>query len=361
MNQNETRCCIQNRLLKWFEANARFMPWRETRDPYLIWISEIMLQQTRVSAVMPYYQRFTKRFPDIRSLAASPLDTVLKHWEGLGYYSRARNLHKAAREVCQSYSGQLPKTAERLQSLPGIGRYTAGAISSIAFNEPEPVLDGNVIRVLCRLFCIRENPNQTKTKNQLWDIMQELLPPRRPGDFNQAMMELGATVCLPKSPACESCPLVSLCHARRQNLQNDLPQKTPSKPLPHYSIAAAVIWKNGKILIDRRKPDGLLGGLWEFPGGKRKGRESLRNTAIREVKEELGIDIAVIRPLTRVNHAYSHFRITLHAFECRHISGRPRPIACDTCKWILPCDIPRFAFPKANHKIVEMIVSSTKS
>jgi A/G-specific adenine glycosylase len=346
---------LQAALLRWFELDRRDMPWRQVRDPYAIWISEVMLQQTQVATARPYYERFRKRFPDVRALAEAPLGDVLKLWEGLGYYSRARNLHAAAGRVAAEYGGELPKSVAGLMELPGIGRYTAGAIASIAFGLDEPVLDGNVTRVLCRLFRIRANPTRAAVRHRLWTLARQIIPPGKAGLFNQALMDLGATVCAPRSPSCGTCPVRARCEAYRHGEQERLPVKTKAKPLPHYDVVAGVIRRGGRILIDQRKAEGLLGGLWEFPGGKREGTESLEEAMVREVREELGIRIRVVSPLTTVKHTYSHFRITLHAFECRYVSGTPRAIGCAAWRWVRPAELERYAFPKANQRVLAVI------
>ncbi|MBN1554937.1 MAG: A/G-specific adenine glycosylase [Phycisphaerae bacterium] len=344
---------IPRALLKWFHRRRRDMPWRSTRDPYAIWISEIMLQQTRVSAVTPYYLRFLKRFPSVESLARAKLGTVLKFWEGLGYYTRARNLHKAAKMIVREYDARLPETAAELRTLPGVGRYTAGAVASIAFGLDEPVLDGNVTRVLCRVFRISENPKDDAVRETLWRLARALLPPGDAGDFNQSMMELGATLCLPRNPRCEECPIQPSCRAHRYNEQANLPVKIDKTPLPHFTIVAGVIRKDRNILIDRRKPEGLLGGLWEFPGGKVESGETLPEALRREVREEVGVEIEVGEEIAVVHHAYSHFRITLHAMECEYLRGTARAIQCDDVKWVSPKQLSQYAFPKANHKIIQ--------
>lgn len=343
-------------LLRWFDREARDLPWRRTKDPYAIWVSEVMLQQTQVETVKPYYERFLRRFPTVQRLARARLDTVLKLWEGLGYYSRARNAHEAAREIVARYNGRLPRTKHDLLTLPGIGAYTAGAIASIAFGQREPVVDGNVTRVLCRVFRIRANPKQATTQGMIWGIAGRLLPTRRAGDFNQALMELGSEVCLPRVPRCDECPLCRVCQGRLHDEENVLPLRSPRKAIPSYTVAVGVIYdQSGRILIDKRKPQGLLGGLWEFPGGKRESGESLEAALRREVREELGIRIRVRRPLVVVDHAYSHFRIRLHAFECTYVSGTPQCLACSDFKWVWPKSLGRYAFPTANNKIIQAL------
>jgi len=346
---------FQAAILKWFKPHQRDMPWRRTGDAYAIWVSEIMLQQTQVATVKPYYERFLKRFPNVHALADAPLADVLKLWEGLGYYSRARNLHKAAVKIVRESGGELPRTAAGLMSLPGIGRYTAGAIASIAFGLDEPVLAGNVARVLCRLCRIREDPKTNRARERLWGWARRLMPQGKAALFNQALMDLGATICVSRNPSCQRCPVRGYCEARRRNEQDQLPVKAKAKPTPHHDIAVGIIWKRDRILIDQRKSDGLLGGLWEFPGGKREPGEALETALRREVLEEVGIRIRVLRQIGRVKHAYSHFRITLYAFECRHVSGRPRALGCAAWRWVRLEELDQYAFPKANHKIMAML------
>ncbi len=338
-------------LLAWFSRNARDLPWRKTKDPYAIWVAEIMLQQTQSDTVKPYYRKFLKRFPTVHRLAKARLDAVLKVWEGLGYYSRARNLHLAAGRVVRDFDGRVPQDKCDLLKLPGVGLYTAGAIASIAFNQDEPVVDGNVTRVLCRLFRIRQDPRVSGTQKRLWRLAEELLPSGRARLFNQAMMELGATVCLPRSPRCDGCPVARMCEAKARGEQEKLPTRARKKPLPRHKVVVGVIYKNGKILIDKRKPGGLLGGLWEFPGGKVEKGESLEAALLREVREELGVRVRIVRPLVTVQHSYSHFSITLHAFQCAHVSGRPKCRSCVDCRWVYPKQLKKFAFPAANKKI----------
>lgn len=354
-NEWPSRNAIIRPLLRWFRANARDLPWRRTADPYAIWISEIMLQQTQVDTAKPYYLKFMKRFPTVQKLARTRIDTVMKQWEGLGYYARARNMHEAARQIVRHFNGQLPREKEGLLSLPGIGPYTAGAIASIAFGCREPVVDGNVARVLCRLLRITENPKRSPTKRRIWLVAEELLPASSPGDFNQALMELGAGVCSPANPHCCDCPLGRICLANIHQEQAILPVRDRSQPIPFYNVAIGVIFKKGHVLIDKRPPEGLLGGLWEFPGGKVQPGESPQDALRREIHEELGIEIRLIRQLAIVGHAYTHFRVRLHAFECVHVRGKPRCGNCTAVKWVLPEVLDRFAFPAANKRIINIL------
>jgi A/G-specific adenine glycosylase len=347
---------IREALLRWFSKHARDLPWRRTTDPYAIWVSEIMLQQTQVRTVVPYYERFLKRFPTVEHLARARLDTVLKLWEGLGYYSRARNLHGAAKEIVARFAGRMPRSVEELLSLPGIGRYTAGAIASNAFGKATPIVDGNIERVLCRVFRIHGYPKDTAIQKTLWSIAADLVPSHKPGLFNQALMEIGAEVCTPRNPLCGDCPLDGLCEAKRHNDQLSLPQRRARKQLPSHTVVVGVIYRGGRILIDKRKPEGLLGGLWEFPGGKAKPGEPLEAALGREVREEVAITIRVNRLLAVVDHAYSHFRVRIHAFQCDHVAGEPRCIACADLKWVRPQNLRRYAFPAANGRIIKKLL-----
>jgi len=343
---------LAGKLLAWYRRCARDLPWRRRSDAYAIWIAEVMLQQTRVEQAGPYYQRWLERFPDIAALAAADLDEVLKAWEGLGYYARARNLHAAARRIVEEFGGELPRRVEDLLRLPGVGRYTAGAIASIAFGLDEPVLDGNVTRVLARAYRIRQAPTSVAVRKRLWKLARWLIPPGRASELNQAMMDLGATICLPRRPRCDECPLRRPCLARAAGEQDKLPRKTPRKPSPHYDVAAAVVWNRGKVLIDLRPVDGLLGGLWEFPGGKVQPGETSADAARRELREEVGVEVGPLRPLITVRHAYTHFRITMHVFEGRHRAGRARPLVCQAVRWVHPDELAQYAFPKANQAII---------
>ncbi len=352
MKRSERIEAMRGPLLAWYRAHRRDLPWRRSRDPYAIWVSEIMLQQTRVETVRLYYDRFLTAFPDVESLARAQLDDVLKLWEGLGYYGRARNLHRAARVVADESGGALPESVDALRRLPGIGGYTAGAIASIAFGLDEPVVDGNVMRVLSRVFRVRSPVSDASTQRSLWRLARALIPPNRAGEMNQAVMDLGATVCRARAPACGRCPIAELCQARVRGEEEELPRKAARKPLPHDQVAVGVVRKHGRILIGRRPEEGLLGGLWEFPGGKQKPRETPAACAVREIREEVGVAVEIVEKLTVVEHAYSHFRVTIHAFLCNHTAGRPRPIGCVACKWIRLAEADRYAFPAATHKIL---------
>ncbi|MGI0490989.1 A/G-specific adenine glycosylase [Alkalinema pantanalense CENA528] len=345
---------LRRSLLDWYGDRGRDLPWRKLRDPYAIWISEIMLQQTQVKTVIPYFQRWLDRFPRVEILASADQQEVLKAWEGLGYYARARNLHKAAKVIVEQYQGQFPETLEATLALPGIGRTTAGGILSAAFNLPLPILDGNVKRVLARLLALEVPP--AKALDRLWAISEALVPPDRGRDFNQALMDLGATLCTPHNPGCLLCPWNAHCKAYNLGVQTNIPMTETKAPLPHKVIGVAVIWDDqGNILIDRRKQEGLLGGLWEFPGGKVEPNETIQDCIQREIREELGIEIAVGEKLITVDHAYTHFKVTLHVHHCRHVAGEPQTIECDEVNWVTLETIDQYPFPKANVQIIEAL------
>jgi A/G-specific adenine glycosylase len=308
---------IRRKLLIWYDKNKRNLPWRNTKDPYKIWVSEIMLQQTQVKTVIPYYERWIKALPSIERLANAPEQKILKLWEGLGYYSRAKNLKKSAEIIHKEMNGKLPDTLKNLQSLPGVGRYTAGAISSIAFGLKTPVLDGNVKRVLSRLFCINENGGTSASENRLWEKATDLLSVSRPGDFNQALMELGATLCIPKSPICQQCPVQTICQALLKSRVNEFPPSRKKVTSKKIEVSAAIIIKNNKVYIQQRAKGGLMGGLWEFPGGKREEDESPEECLKREIQEELRATIISLNKVMTIKHTYTQFRVTLNVFSCK--------------------------------------------
>jgi A/G-specific adenine glycosylase len=347
---------LHNSLIGWFQQHKANLPWRRSRDPYAIWLSEIMLQQTQVATVIPYFERFLSRFPNVDALAAAPIDDVLKLWEGLGYYSRARNLHRAAQIVSRDFGGVFPSTVPDLLALPGIGRYTAGAIASFAFGVDAPILDGNVIRVFSRVFNIDEDVRQPATQRKLWEIAETTLPAGQAAAWNEALMELGRRICTPRSPDCPHCPINAYCEAYQLGIQDQRPVKAPKAKTPHYDVTAGVIRRaDGKMLIAQRPMDKMLGGLWEFPGGKRDDGESLPDCLKREIREELAIEIEVGAQIATVQHAYTHFSITLYAFDCTYLSGDPQPIGCAAFSWVMLDDLDRYAFPNTDRKIIQVL------
>jgi A/G-specific adenine glycosylase len=349
---------IPHRLLRWYARNSRPLPWRQTRDPYAVWVSEVMLQQTRVETVIPYYSRVLSRFPTVETLAKASPQKVLKAWENMGYYGRARNLHSAAKEVVARWKGRVPGTREELLSLPGIGEYTAAAVLCFAFGESVPAVDGNVRRVLSRVYAVREPLERTETLKRLDQLAGGLVPPKQASSFNQALMDLGATVCTPRNPLCRECPLTDLCLAERQGLQGMLPITERHAPLPHKSMTAALIRDgSGRFLMVRRPPHGLLGGLWKFPGGEKTKGERLEEALVRTVREEMGIEIKAGEALTSVKHAYTHFRITLHLFLCSKARGEPSALGCAGRRWVSPKGLARLPLSRAERKLLEQLSS----
>lgn len=327
-----------HRLGRWFARQHRDLPWRRSRDPYAIWISEIMLQQTRVDTVIPYYERFLERFPTVEALARAPVDEVLKRWEGLGYYARARNLHRAARIVAES---GMPRGRDALLALPGVGRYTAGAISSIAYGEAVAAVDGNVERVLSRLLAApRLDP---------WPLAEALVRGSSdPSAHNQALMELGATVCTPRAPQCDVCPLGMLCAARRLGDPTRFPEKERVKALPQRDVVAALVWSGERFLVVRRPSEGLLGGLWDLPWAERESREALEQTCARALQTWTDREGRIIRKMGVVTHVFTHFRMRLHAFEC---TCDEKASASAISQWIEPRERDALAFPRATHHV----------
>ncbi len=345
-------------LLRWYARHARTLPWRNHPDPYAVWVSEIMLQQTRVDTVTPYYLRWMKRFPTIAALAAATQQEVLSAWEGLGYYGRARNLHRAAQIVMQMQGGSLPAEVPDLLKLPGIGRYTAAAISSLAFGKDEPTLDGNIRRVLSRLFNVTEEAHSAAGESKLWQLAAENLPAGRAGEYNQALMELGALICTPRAPQCPACPLLEVCQAKQLGVQEQRPVMPRKPAIPRYIVTAAVIEQGDQVLIARRPQGGLLGGMWEFPGGKQQEGEDLPGCLQREIIEELGVQVAVGEPLGVYQHAYTHYKVTLHAFRCRLVAGEPQPLQVAELCWVAPAELTLFPMGKIDRRIAQYLVSS---
>ncbi|MFZ6026269.1 MAG: A/G-specific adenine glycosylase [Chloroflexota bacterium] len=351
---------ISSILLNWYRDHARALPWRGQVDSYAVWVSEIMLQQTRVETVIPYFARWMERFPSVHALAEAPLQDVLALWEGLGYYSRARNLYRAAQIVVAEHSGQLPRSLAALRRLPGIGRYTAGAIASIAFGLDEPALDANIRRVYARVFDMAEPARSPAGERRLWALTAEHLPPGQAGAYNQALMDLGAMVCTPRNPDCVHCPLADRCLAYARGVQAQRPVDLPKPVVPHITVTAAVIRRSGRILLAQRPLEGLLGGLWEFPGGKLQDGEDLPTCLAREICEELGASIEVGEPLGVYRHAYTHFRVTLHAFDCRLLDGEPQPIQAADIRWITPEELANYPMGKIDRQISKRLSAILK-
>ena len=346
---------IQGPLLGWFRQAARDLPWRRTRDPYAVWLSEVILQQTRVDQGLPYYERFIQTFPTVHALAAAEESDVLKLWEGLGYYSRARNLHRAAKQIVDEYGGAFPETASELTKLPGVGPYTAGAVASIAFGERVPVVDGNVKRVLARLYAIEESIDSGPVSARLWELARTLVSKRHPGDFNQALMELGARVCTPKQPDCPRCPLRRQCDAYAAGIASDLPVRRARKAVPHKELAVAAMRRNGRYLIVRRPPNGLLGGLWEFPNGPMEPGEDPARALERIAASLAGVGVKPGKLVASVNHAYSHLKVTMTVYLCDAADGEVMLREHTAAEWVHPGAFKQYAFPKAHHKFLPLL------
>ena len=351
-------------LLAWWESHGRGgIPWKllpdgvrpapdQELDAYPIWIAEVMLQQTQLAVVLPYWQRWMAAFPTVEALAAAPLDQVRLQWQGLGYYSRARRLHESA----QVLAGRpWPTTLEQWMSLPGIGRTTAGSILSSAFNTAEPILDGNVKRVLARLQAHPRSP--ARDQKLFWQWSERLLDARRPRDFNQALMDLGATVCTPRHPTCADCPWRCNCAAYAAGDPCCWPVTDASKPVPFQVIGVGVVLNaEGEVLIDQRLEEGLLGGMWEFPGGKQESGETIQTCIARELEEELGIAVTLGEELITVDHAYSHKKLRFVVHLCTWVSGDPQPLASQQVRWVPPASLKEYPFPAANARIIEALL-----
>ena len=349
---------VRDRLLAWYDANRRDLPWRagagEEPDPYRVWLSEVMLQQTRVETVRPYFQRWLRRFPTLDDLADAPLDDVLKQWEGLGYYSRARNFHLAVREVRQAFGGRVPADPQAFRALPGVGRYTAGAVMSIAFGREEPLVDGNVRRVFSRL-----TNEPSPSDQELWELATAVVAGSRPGDLNQGMMELGATVCTPRAPRCGQCPVADVCQARAAGTQEERPARKKPRAVPHEDTAVAVIHHDGRVLLVRRPLDSRLGGMWAFPSAVRKRNESESAGAERAALDVLGLTVQAGSPVGVVTHAFTHVRATYRAVRCTITGGKPRELQCDGWAWVAPAEVDSYALPVAQKKIFALAAEPT--
>ncbi|NWF65175.1 MAG: A/G-specific adenine glycosylase [Chloroflexi bacterium] len=336
---------LSAQLLAWYHTQKRILPWRNHPDPYAVWVSEIMLQQTRVDTVIPYFEKWMQLFPTVKALAAASEQDVLNAWEGLGYYSRARNLHKAAKIVAEKFNGELPSDLDDLRSLPGIGRYTVGAIASIAFGMDEATLDGNLRRVFSRLFDVDKFADSSAGEKILWELAAQNLPKGQAGDYNQALMDLGATICLPKNPRCLLCPLMSLCKAREAGTQELRPVLKPKKAVPSYVHAAAVIVERGRVLLSHRPAEGLLGGMWEFPNARINGDPA--RALVKALKAATQIQVKKKEALPVVEHAYSHFKVTVHPFACEIVS-----IPKDkSLKWVKLSELKEYPMGKADRQI----------
>jgi A/G-specific adenine glycosylase len=348
---------LSSKLLAWYRQHGRALPWRGHRDPYAVWVSEIMLQQTRVETVLPYFEKWMRLFPTVEVLANASEQDVLNAWEGLGYYSRARNFHKAARMVVEKYNGHLPHDLDELGKLPGIGRYTVGALASIIYGMDEPALDGNLKRVYARLFDISKPVDSLEGERMLWQIARDNLPKGEAADFNQALMDLGAMICLPKNPRCLICPVMTFCLAREHGTQDVRPVKKPKSETPSYVHAAAIVvaqfGKSRKVLLAQRPSKGLLGGMWEFPNAR--VHDDPAGALAKVLKTEYSLRLRVKRnidPLGVFFHAYSHFKVTVHAFECELTSDTLR----ENLKWVSLKELDEYPMGKVDRQIARKLV-----
>lgn len=346
---------FREQLLAWFADHQRPLPWRGAYQPYQVWIAEIMGQQTQMERVAVYFQRWMERFPDIQALAAASEQEVFKVWEGLGYYNRARNIRKAAAIILQNHGGELPREQAALLALPGIGPYTAAALCSIAYNQPAPLADANVERVLCRIEDIDTSPKQSAVKKRLLQLCADLLPPDNARDFNQALMELGALVCTPKNPLCSACPLRDSCRASAAGTVSQRPVSLSKPEKLDIIMACGIIERQGRVYIQQRLEDDVWGGLWEFPGGRLEPGETPEQAAQREIAEETEFRVIGLRPFAAVRHQYTKHRVTLHGFFCVLADGQAaEPVlhAASQFRWAAPAELENFAFPAGHRQLI---------
>ena len=344
-------------LLRWFRKTNRQLPWRRTYNPYHVWISEIMLQQTQMDRGVAYFLRWIERFPDVRAVAAAEEQEILKYWEGLGYYARARNLHKAAQVIADDFGGEVPCDYQQLLLLPGIGPYTAAAIASVAGNYDVPVIDANVTRVYARLFNIGESVKERQVQRRLAAIAESLLPRGQARVYNQALMDLGGLVCTPKKPCCSECPVAESCRALQAGTVAVRPiVGSPKKIVTVHKVTGIIKW-NEKIFIQQRKKNEVWGGLWEFPGGQLVDGEKSGDEIVPRILEDTGLSVALVKNITKVVHQYTHHKIILDCFLCRLDGETAEPLLASAAKyqWITVDELEQFAFPAGPRKILEYI------
>jgi A/G-specific adenine glycosylase len=350
------RRAVRRRLLAWYARNARDLPWRRSRDPYGVWLSEIMLQQTQVATVKAYFERFMAALPTIEALARADEHEVLRLWEGLGYYRRARQLHQAAQRIVTEHGGQFPRDPAVVRHLPGIGRYTAGAILSIAYDAREPILEANTLRLLSRLLALREDPRSASGQRQLWAAAEAMLPQRQAGHFNQALMELGSMVCQVRGPQCELCPLAVLCLANQQGLQQEIPPPKTKRQAEPVREAAVVVRRGGRILLLRWPEGRRWAGLWDFPRFPLVSKQPAATD--RELKENVqsltGVAVASSRPLMTLTHSVTRFRITLECYEAECIRQSKKAGAVETA-WPRPAELQEYALSSTGRKLANLI------
>jgi A/G-specific adenine glycosylase len=351
------RQTLRRRLLAWYAAHKRDLPWRRSRDPYRVWISEIMLQQTQVATVSDYFDRFIRTFPDIVSLSAANEIDILRQWEGLGYYRRARQLHAAAKKVVEVFGGDIPSEIDKLQQLPGVGRYTAGAIASISFDRRAPILEANTIRLLSRLVAYRGNPHSQMGQRPLWQVAEDILPKQRVSEFNQALMELGSLVCTPNEPKCPSCPLLTVCAAFADGLQREIPRAKPRKNYTELREAAVIVRKNGTVLIRQCAADERWAGLWDFPrfAVEADGPLFAGKEIAAKVASQTGIKCAPGGLLKTMKHGVTRYRITLDCYQATYVSGRVRATNNAPVRWLPVSKLSSLPLSTTGRKIANSI------
>ena len=339
---------ISEKLYIWYNKNNFLFPWRQNNNSYDIWISEIMLQQTQVNTVISYYNKWMKQLPSIEKVARADIEIILKLWEGLGYYKRAHNIHESAKTIVEKHDAKIPNNYIDLIELKGIGDYTASAILSIAYDQKYPAIDSNLKRVIARLAGIS---NSKKLISQSKDFVARLMHNYKPGDINQSLMDLGREICLPNNPKCYICPISQHCIANKNNKVSLYTHQKPKKIIPTFNISVGIIWNNNKILISKRKKGGVLGGLWELPGGKEELNENSITCLYREINEEIGVKIKNPDQIGKIKHQFSHFKINLTGYHCFYHSGNAKAQSSEAVKWIFPKQIIDYAFPKATLKL----------
>jgi A/G-specific adenine glycosylase len=351
------RRALRQRLLAWYDRHARDLPWRRTNDPYAIWLSEIMLQQTQVETVKPYFERFMKALPTIEALARADEHEVLRLWEGLGYYRRARQLHRAAQIIVAEHDGRLPRDPEAVRQLPGIGRYTAGAILSIAFDAREPILEANTLRLLSRLLAYAGDPRSSEGQRLLWAMAAILLPRRNSGRFNQALMELGSGVCTARSPRCADCPVAVLCRANQQGRQQEIPLAKSKQPQQAVREAALVIRHRGRVLLLRWPEGRRWAGLWDFPRFPLAAEQpaAIDRELVDNVCALTGVTIAPGRHVTTLTHGVTRFRITLECYEAKYVSGDKKAAAVLETRWLRPAELEDYPLSSTGRKLANLV------
>jgi len=351
------RARFRRSLRRWYARCARDLPWRRSRDPYRVWVSEIMLQQTQVATVEPYFKRFLRAFPTVRALARAREASVLRLWEGLGYYRRARQMHQAARQIVEQHGGRFPRDCQSVRTLPGVGRYTAGAILSIAFDARQPILEANTIRLFCRLLAYDGSPQAHEGQALLWAMAECVLPRQEVGTFNQALMELGSEVCRGRGPACDECPVARLCEARRLGLETQIP-RPKQKPTFEYRREAAVLLRRpGRVLLVRRAEGGRWAGLWDFPRYRldAEHEERRREELVEKLRRQTGLAVELGTCLKTIRHGVTRYRITLTCYEARRVSGRLKRRASEPMRWVRPAELDDYPLSTTGRKLCRLV------